>query len=71
METQARFKHLVGKQVTFIDDTSKKRVGKLVFAGINDLLHNQFQVTIGNCPVWPVDPNTLKSHISNVRIFKK
>lgn len=58
--TDDRFKPLIGKRVQCIDKDGNKRVGILNFAGINDLLHNKFQVTISRCPIWPVDPKTLK-----------
>jgi len=61
-KTDARFKHLIGKKVEFKDDKGMKRVGILEFAGINDLLHGQFQVTASRCPIWPVDPKTINEY---------
>lgn len=58
--TDRRFRHLLGKRVEFIDQCGKRRVGILDYAGINSKLHGMFQVTISRCPVWPVDPNTIK-----------
>lgn len=58
--TDDRFKDLLGKKVQFIDKDGKKRFGDLDFAGVNNFLHNQFQITIDRTPVWPVDPKTLK-----------
>ncbi len=55
-----RFKDLIGERVQCIDKDGNTVVGVLYFAGINKILHGKFQVTIGRCPVWPVDPNTLK-----------
>ena len=60
--TDDRFKHLIGKKVKCLNKDGKKVVGVLDFAGINDNLHNQFQVTIGRMPVWPVDPKTIKPY---------
>lgn len=60
--TDPRFKHLLGKRVEFVDKKGKKHYGILEFAGINDLLHGQFQVTASRCPIWPVDPNSIKEY---------
>lgn len=60
--TEDRFKPLVGKWCQCIDKHGKKRVGRLNFAGINHKLHKKFQVTLSRCPIWPVDPDTLKEH---------
>jgi hypothetical protein len=51
---------LIGKKVKCLNKDGKKVVGILDFAGINDNLHNQFQVTIGRMTIWPVDPKTIK-----------
>jgi len=58
--TDDRFKHLIGKRVECKDKDGKRRVGILDFAGVNTLLHGKFQVTISRCPIWPVNPNTIK-----------
>lgn len=58
--TDQRFKHLIGKRVECIDSQGERRVGILDFAGINSMLHGKFQVTISRCPIWPVDPNSVK-----------
>lgn len=58
--TDERFKHLIGKRVECKDKDGKRRVGILDFAGINTLLHGKFQVTLSRCPIWPVNPNTIK-----------
>jgi hypothetical protein len=57
-DTDPKFKHLLGKRVTVVCK-GKTWTGKLEFAGINTVLHNQFQVTIGRTPLWPVDPDSL------------
>ena len=62
--THDQFKPLIGKRVQCIDKDGKKRVGILQFAGINDLLHNKFQVTLSGCPIWPVNPKTIKEYKS-------
>ena len=68
---EQRFKHLLGKRVEFVDSEGERRVGVLKFAGFNKHLHEVFQVTINRCPVWPVEPNSIKEHISNCGpIFK-
>jgi hypothetical protein len=58
--TWPEFRPLLGKRVQLLDKDGKKRVGIMQFAGVNDLLHGQFQVTISKCPIWPVDPKTLQ-----------
>ena len=58
--TDDKFKHLIGKKIEFIDKRGKKMTGVLDFAGINDKLHNKFQVTVNRTPYWPVNPNTIK-----------
>ncbi len=60
--TDKRFKHLLGKKVEFKDAKGERHVGTLEFAGINELLHGQFQVTASRCPIWPVDPKTIKEY---------
>jgi hypothetical protein len=57
--TDPRFKHLLGKKVRFTCE-GVSHTGTLDFAGINDFLHNKFQVTISRTPFWPVDPESLK-----------
>lgn len=54
------FRHLIGKRVECWDRRGERHVGVLEFAGINDMLHGRFQVTIARCPIWPIDPNTIK-----------
>jgi len=51
---------MIGKKVQCKDKNGKKVVGLLDFAGVNDKLHQQFQVTISRTPIWPVDPKTIK-----------
>jgi hypothetical protein len=58
--TDPRFKHLVGEKVECIDAKGQRRVGILDFAGVNEKLHGKFQVTLSRCPIWPVDPATVK-----------
>jgi hypothetical protein len=58
--TDDRFKDLIGKKVQCLDKDGKKRVGTLDFAGINEKLHNKFQVTLSRTPIWPVNPKTIK-----------
>lgn len=57
--TDPRFKHLLGKTVQCRDGKGELHVGQLEFAGVNDLLHGKFQVTLSRCPIWPVDPNSV------------
>jgi len=59
-DTWPEFRPLLGQRVQVLDWTGKKRVGILEFAGINYLLHGHFQVTLSRCPIWPVDPKTVK-----------
>lgn len=54
-----RFIHLLGRKIE-CEFEGERRVGKLTFAGINDKLHGQFQVTIDRTPLWPVDPRSIK-----------
>jgi len=61
-ETDPRFKHLIGKRVEFKDSKGERIVGVLDFAGINTVLHGKFQVTISRCPIWPVNPDTIKEY---------
>jgi hypothetical protein len=58
--TDDKFKNLLGKKIEFIDKRGKKISGILDFAGINEKLHNKFQVTVGRTPYWPVNPKTIK-----------
>ena len=58
--TDKEFRHLLGKRVECVDESGKRHVGILEFAGVNKKLHGKFQVTLSRCPVWPVDPNTIK-----------
>jgi hypothetical protein len=64
--TEKRFQHLIGKRVQVIDQFGKKQVGILDFAGVNDKLHGQFQVTLSRCPIWPINPSTLKLFINKI-----
>lgn len=57
--TYPRFRHLIGKKVKFTCK-GKVHVGILGFAGINEFLHGQFQVTASKTPYWPVDPNSIE-----------
>lgn len=41
--------------------------GILIYAAINPL-HNQFQLTLGRTPYWPVDPKTVKLYIPRLKI---
>jgi hypothetical protein len=53
------FLHLIGKHV--IADMGDKKIGGILqFAGINEVLHGQFQLTISRMPIWPVDKKSLK-----------
>jgi hypothetical protein len=58
--TDPRFQHLIGKRVQCIDKRGRTIKGILDFAGVNNKLHGQFQVTIGRCPLWPINPSTIK-----------
>lgn len=58
-KTEHEFKSLLGKRVECIHK-GEKRVGILQFAGVNDLLHGRFQVTLSRTPLWSVDRNTVK-----------
>ena len=53
------FLHLRGKRVKAIYK-GEMIYGDLYFAGINTLLHGQYQVTLGRTPYWPVDPKTIE-----------
>jgi len=61
--TDKRFKHLIGTRIQCVDKTGKTRMGILEFAGINTMFHGQFQVTIDRCPIWPINPDTIKAVI--------
>lgn len=63
--TDPRFKHLLGKKIRFIHK-DRPHYGVLRFAGINQLLHNEFQVTAGRTPYWPVDPNTIQEVVGRI-----
>ena len=54
-----KFRHLVGKKITFISE-GVRHVGVVDFIGVNTLLHNQFQITVNRTPIWPVNPKTIK-----------
>jgi hypothetical protein len=58
-QTQPEFRPLIGQHVEFMQQ-GKKHYGILEFAGINELLHGQFQVTVSRTPYWPVNPKSLK-----------
>jgi hypothetical protein len=64
--TDDRFKPLIGKKVQCKDKHGKVRVGILDFAGINEILHGQFQVTLSRTPIWPVNPKTIKEYENNL-----
>jgi hypothetical protein len=68
--TDPKFRSLLGKRVKFVCE-GEVHVGILQFAGINKLLHNKFQVTVSRCPLWPVDPNTIKEVVNTQTIVKK
>jgi hypothetical protein len=58
--TDKRFQKLLDKRIQCLDKHGKRRVGILQFAGVNEKLHGEFQVTISGCPIWPVNPKTIK-----------
>ncbi len=58
-QTESRFQHMLGKKVTCMCK-GEKCTGILDFAGVNDMLHNQFQVTLSRTPLWPVDRSTVQ-----------
>lgn len=58
-EFDPKFEHLRNQRVEIIYK-GEQRVGILWFAGINYLVHGEYQVTLGRTPYWPVDPNTIK-----------
>lgn len=60
-----KFLHLKGIKVQVMYE-GNRRVGTLYFAGINTLLHGQYQVTLDRLPLWPVDPNTIKPYTSEI-----
>lgn len=53
------FRHLLGTRVEFIFK-GRRMIGIADFIGVNTNLHNQFQITVDRCPLWPVDPKTIK-----------
>ncbi len=57
--TDPKFKHMLGKKVQFVCK-GETHTGILDFAGINEILHGKFQVTVSRTPHWPVDPNSIK-----------
>jgi hypothetical protein len=57
--THPEFRHMIGQRVEFMSQ-GNKCYGKLEFAGINTLLHGQFQVTADRVPYWPINPKSLK-----------
>lgn len=68
--TDPRFKHLIGKKVKFVHK-GEVCIGTLDFAGINEMLHGQFQVTASRTPHWPVDPSTIEEYVDDrVRVGK-
>lgn len=67
--TEDRFKPLLGKRIECLDSKGVRRVGILDFAGVNELLHGEFQVTISRCPIWPVDRDSIKE-VKTSNIFK-
>ena len=58
-QTQTEFRPLLGQRVEFMHQ-GKKHYGILDYAGVNELLHGQFQVTVSRTPYWPVNPKSLK-----------
>jgi len=58
-QTEPQFKNWIGKKVSFIGPNNTEFTGNLTFAGINPL-HDKFQVTVNNTPIWPVDKNKIK-----------
>lgn len=66
-----KFAHLLGKKVQCEDKDGQIWVGTLQFAGINELLHGEYQVTLDRTPLWPVDPNTIKPYNQQSSIFIK
>jgi hypothetical protein len=58
-QTQAVFQQMVGQRIEFMY-LGKKHFGVLDYAGINETLHGQFQVTVNRQPYWPVNPKSLK-----------
>jgi len=61
-DTDPNFQHMIGTRVSVVDGKGNLRIGILNFAGVNTKLHNQFQVTLSRCPIWPVDPKTIQPH---------
>lgn len=59
--------HLKGKKVA-IKCKGEIHVGILEFAGINDLLHGEYQVTLNRTPYWPVDPLTIRLYEERPRV---
>jgi hypothetical protein len=57
--TDPKFKHMLGKKVQFVCK-GETHSGILEFAGVNDIVHHTFQVTVSRTPFWPVDPNSVK-----------
>lgn len=58
-QTQPEFRSMIGQRVEFMYQ-GQKHFGVLDFAGINEMLHGQFQVTVSRTPYWPVNPKSLK-----------
>jgi hypothetical protein len=58
-QTQTEFRPLIGQRVEFMYQ-GRKMHGTLDFAGINEFLHGQFQVTVDRTPYWPVNQKSLK-----------
>jgi hypothetical protein len=69
--TEEEFLHLLGKRVECLDSDGKRHVGILSFAGVNDFLHGEFQVTLSRCPIWPVKRESIKEYKVPPSIFKK
>lgn len=66
-EFDPQFKHLKGQKVA-IKCLGEICVGILDFAGINTLLHGQYQVTLSRTPHWPVDPMTIRLYEQHLKI---
>jgi len=61
--------HFKGKKV-ILKCKGEMCVGIMEFAGVNTVLHNQYQVTLGRTPHWPVDPTTIRLYEERMRIHE-
>lgn len=64
------FADLKGKKVA-LKCKGEICIGTLNFAGINNLSHGEYQVTLGRTPHWPVDPMTIRLYEEKPRIHDK